>query len=175
MTNFGSLNFIIDFILYPDISGYLLLIKIVFFIISFVFLAGICILVFKSTWARRFIFEDITETVTARPYGAKKAFKEWVKTKARLETGKESEYKLALIEADDLLDDILKKMGYKGDNLGEKLSKMDYSVLPSLDSVLVAHKIRNSVVHNVDSKLSKEEAKKSLDIYGKAFEEMEIF
>jgi hypothetical protein len=173
--DFGQLNFIRDFILYPQFEGKLLFLKIAFIFISLIFALIIVILFLTTSWSRRFLFEDLTETFTARPYGAKKTFKEWLKIKNLLESQKESDYKLALIEADSLLDEILKKMGYKGENLGERLNQLDATVLSNLDQVLEAHQIRSNVLHNPDYKLTFDEAKTCLEIYEKSLRDLEAF
>lgn len=175
MSYFDNFNFIIDFILYPSFEGKLLFFKIIFILISLILAVLIIILFFKSSWSRYFLFEDLTEAFTARPYGAKKAFKEWLKIKNLLFSQRESDYKLALIEADNLLDEILTKMGYKGDNLIERLNQLDQSILPNLDEVFKAHKIRNNVVHDPDYKLTYEEVKTCLDIYQKSLQDLEAF
>ena len=48
----------------------------------------------------------------------------------------------AIIEADDLLHDVLKKCGYKGKTTGERLVAAQHK-LTSNDTVWVGHKLRN--------------------------------
>ncbi|HEX4773995.1 MAG TPA: hypothetical protein VH234_00565 [Candidatus Saccharimonadales bacterium] len=48
----------------------------------------------------------------------------------------------AIIEADNLLSDVLKRKGYKGKTLGERLVAAQHE-LSSNDSVWVGHKLRN--------------------------------
>jgi len=166
---------LIGFILDPELEGVFLLIKVLFILVSIVMVAGIFFLLVKNTWLKRLILEDFTETFATRPYGARQSFKEWLKTSKRLESGREDEYKLALIEADGLLDDVLRKMGYKGDNIADRLKQLDKTILPNLEQVQEAHNIRNNVVHDPDYKLNQELAKKSLGIYEKALQDLEVF
>lgn len=165
---------IFDFILYPEFEGTLLLIKYIFLIISFVLLVSIIILLFINTWFRRFLLEDLTETLAKRPFGAKKTLKQWIKITDRLKTNKEDEYKLALIEADNMLDEVLLKTGYKGENIEERLKQLNSGTLPNIEDVLEAHKTRNNVVHDPDYSLKEEEIRKTLAVYEKAFQDLEM-
>lgn len=171
----GILDSITNLVLYPDFEGFLLLAKSIFIVVSLVFLGGISVLFFSTTWSYRAFFEDASEAVTARPYGAKKAYREWLIIKSKVESSKERERKLALIQADNLLEEILDKMGYKGNTLEERLSAMDKVLIPNLDEIRKAHSMRNSIVYNPDTKLDASDLREALSAYDKAFQEMEIF
>src|SRR3989344_3064717 len=47
--------------------------------------------------------------------------KEWDRIKTNAESIRESEWKLSIIEADKLVDDVLKQLGYPGESMGERL------------------------------------------------------
>jgi hypothetical protein len=121
---------------------------------------------------RNLIWEDIFEIFTYRAVGTKKLVRQWQKTRVRLETGLESEYKLAVIEADSTLDEILKKMGYVGETMGERMEKINVAVLPNIEDVWAAHKIRNNIVHDPDFRLSLDETKRAISIYEKALTDL---
>ncbi len=129
----------------------------------------------KSSWLKYRLFQDMTEFLTFKPYGVKKIAKVWSKTKGRLETGSESEYKLAVIEADSMLNDILERMGFKGETLGDRLKQVTTDVLPSVENSREAHKIRNNIVHDPDYKLTLGQAQKVLEIYERALRELQVF
>jgi len=86
----------------------------------------------------------------------------------------ESEAKLALIEADALLDETLKRLGYPGESLGERLEKLTVDILPNLEEIQKIHKIRNNIIHDPTYKLNLEEAKKALVIYEKALINLDV-
>jgi hypothetical protein len=73
-----------------------------------------------------------------------------------------------------MFDDILKQMGYTGESMGEKLKKVPKEVISNIDEVILAHKVRNNIVHDIDYKLSKDEAKKVLDIFERALNELNM-
>jgi hypothetical protein len=45
-------------------------------------------------------------------------------------------------------------MGFIGDTLGERLEKLTDATIPNLNQLSDAHKVRNSIVHDPDYKLS---------------------
>ena len=156
-------------------STFLIALKIIFIAIGVFFFFGIILLLLRNSWLKRRILEDLIEIISYRPFGAKKAFKQWGKISKKVESGKEADYKMALIEADSLLADILKKMGYKGDNMREILEQIDARTLPNIESVWRAHKVRNNIVHDPDYDLSRDEARRNLQIYEQAFRDLEMF
>jgi hypothetical protein len=68
---------------------------------------------------------------------------------------------LAIIDADKLLDDALKKKHFKGKTMGERLVSAQRSISDN-DSVWYAHKLRNRLVHEPDVRLKKKEAQTAL-------------
>ncbi len=70
--------------------------------------------------------------------------------------GKENTWPLAVINADKLLDDALKSSHFKGKTMGERLVSAQHQ-LSSNDAVWFGHKLRNKLVHEDLTKLSKKE------------------
>ncbi len=166
------MNNILSLITSPTLLFYL---KITFILIGALFFLAIIFLLSKNSWLKRRFLENWTEFFIYRPFGAKKTFKQWAKVLKRLETGKEADYKLAVIEADSLLNDILKKMGYKGETMAKILEQLDSTILPNIEQIWEVHKIRNNVVHDPDYELNLENARKVLGIYEKTFRTLEMF
>lgn len=156
-------------------SGWLPILKIIFIIFSLVFLFFIILALLRTTWAKKFFLISWIEFFTYRPFGIRKVAKQWREITARLETGIESEAKLALIEADSILDDILKRMGYSGETLGERLKSVTKEIIPNIDEIWEAHKIRNNIVHDPDYRLNLDQARNALAIYERALRELDVF
>jgi len=165
----------IDFFLNPPPGGWLLVVKIVFFVVSGLLLFGITYALTRSSYLFWGFMEDASEFLTFRPSGVRKITKTWEKIAARLETGLETEYKLAVIEADGLLDDVLRKMGIKGDTLEDRLKGLTSATLPNLDEIGFAHKSRTEILHNPDQPLSLDEARRLLKVYEDALETLQAF
>jgi 5'-deoxynucleotidase YfbR-like HD superfamily hydrolase len=84
-----------------------------------------------------------------------------------------SDQKHAVMEADKLLDVVLKKRGYQG-SLGEKL-KRHGKVFSDLNALWAAHKLRNRLAHELNFRLSEAEAKQAMRTFRKAFEDLGLF
>lgn len=96
----------------------------------------------------------------------------WEQVLKLLESDSASDWKLAILEADIMLEEILDKMGYDGDTIGEKLKNVEQSDFETLDYAWEAHKIRNAVAHEgSDFLLNQREAKRTIALYKKVFEE----
>jgi hypothetical protein len=68
---------------------------------------------------------------------------------------------LAVIDADKLLDDALKKRHFKGKTMGERLVAAQRS-LSDNDAVWFGHKLRNKLVHEQNVRLKKRDVQKAL-------------
>lgn len=84
----------------------------------------------------------------------------WMELLARVKTSPEGVI-LAVIDADKLLDEALKKRHFKGKTMGERLVAAQRS-LSDNDGVWYAHKLRNRLVHEPGVKLKKSEAQNAL-------------
>lgn len=88
----------------------------------------------------------------------------WLKIENSLEKGNESSYRLAVIDADKLVDKALTEMGVAGQSMGDKLKKVG-NRLPDIQKLWHAHKLRNQIVHTDDFNISYDEARRALLIF----------
>lgn len=72
-----------------------------------------------------------------------------------------STWPLAVIDADKLLDDALKRMHYKGKTMGERLVSAQREIGDN-DGVWFGHKLRNRLVHENNVKLTEKVVKEAL-------------
>jgi hypothetical protein len=72
-----------------------------------------------------------------------------------------STWPLAVIDADKLLDDALRKSKYRGKTMGERLVAAQRDI-NSNDEVWFGHKLRNRLVHESNVKLSERDVKDAL-------------
>lgn len=113
---------------------------------------------------------------TERPLMAKSTIsKRWDKIAARLQSANPSQYKVAVLEADALADELLAGSGYAGKNMGERLSGIHPGQLESYGDLQVAHATRNRIVNEPNFAVSREEASQLLESYRKFFVELELF
>jgi len=78
---------------------------------------------------------------------------------------------LAIIEADKLLDEALKRRHYRGNTMGERLVSAQ-SRLTDNNSVWNAHKLRNRLVHEQNVRLKHNEVDKALRGFKQALKDM---
>ena len=160
-------------ILSPELQEKLFLLKIIFIFLSLFFVGVIVYVLIRSQYLKVTLTEDLIDFFTYQPFRISKFAEQWSKLTGRLERASQPEAKLIVIEADRMLDDILKKMGYGGEILGEKLKLLTPATLPNINQVIEAHKIRNNIVHDPDYRLGLEEAKRVLGIYEKALTDLQ--
>jgi hypothetical protein len=88
------------------------------------------------------------------------------------ESDNPNDWKLAIIEADIILDNLLKQKGYAGSSLGERLKSISPTQLESLNDAWEAHKIRNRIAHDgADFVLTKKIARETIARYQRVFME----
>lgn len=90
---------------------------------------------------------------------------QWDKIARKLQGQNESGYKVAIIEADKMIDELLIKLKYEGANMGERLEKIPEGQLENLNEIREAHKIRNQIIHEDDFVVNREMAKETMDKY----------
>lgn len=85
-----------------------------------------------------------------------------------------AEWKIAILEADNILDEVLEDMGYVGDTVADKLKAMSRTKIASYDALWDAHKLRNEIAHGgaVDMDLSKKMARDAVAKFENAFKEL---
>jgi hypothetical protein len=92
-----------------------------------------------------------------------------------LDSENPNDWKLAIIEADIILDEVLKRQGYAGTSLGERLKSISPSVLASLDDAWQAHKVRNQIAHaGAEFVLTHKIARETITQYQRVFKELGI-
>ncbi len=91
--------------------------------------------------------EEYYDTVISPEGKASSADKRWEHIQSLSESATASDWRTAIIEADIMLDDLLTKQGYVGDNVGEKLKNADSTTFKTLQDAWEAHKVRNQIAH----------------------------
>src|SRR3989344_7535620 len=87
----------IYFISSSQIQDMLFPVKLVFVTFAMFFLAAVIYFMINSSWLQYKFLEDVTEFVSWQSYGLREISKNWTKIKKRIESGAESDYKLAII------------------------------------------------------------------------------
>ncbi len=106
--------------------------------------------------------------------GAGKSQRKWEKILARLSGRDAAQYKLALLEADALVDTVMAGSRWMGANLSERIAAVHPGQIESLESLREAHAVRNRVVNDANFEIDREEAERVLGLYAQFLEEMEL-
>lgn len=152
---------------YPFYEWFVLA-RTIFIAVFLFFLFCIISLLFRTSWLRIRFLESAFELVAYKPFGVRKFVKQWTQIKRRLEVGQDSENKLAIIEADSTFNDVLEKMGFVEETFEGRIKHLTSDLLPNIEQVLEAHKVRNNIVYDPNYQLTLDEAKKIISIYEKA-------
>src|SRR3989338_3422781 len=105
-------------------------------------------------------------------HGENPSEKRWGRIMTRLDSERESDWRLAVLEADVLLDEMITHMGYHGDSLGERLPGVEKSDFVTRDKAWEAHAVRNKIAHEGAAfALTEREAKRVINLYEEVFRE----
>jgi len=165
-------NSIISFWNSQPVQRIFISVKIFFIILFFILLGSIIFFLLKTKFLRYIFVEDLIEFLSFKPYGASKIRKRWDKIRKRLESRDESDWKVAVIEADQLLGNLLEEKGYEGADNKEKLRQVGTQLLSSFDDFLEAYEIYKCVSEDPSYKLDKKDADKFLDRYESVMEDL---
>jgi len=85
--------------------------------------------------------------------------------------GQENTWPLAVINADKVLDEALKKSHFKGKTMGERLVAAQHAITDN-DGVWFGHKLRNKLVHEDYANLTKKEVMRALNGFRQALRDL---
>ncbi len=90
-----------------------------------------------------------------------------------MEGKEEALWRMGILEADNLLDELLLDRGYQGITMADKLKQANFN---TIDLAWSAHKMRNRIAHD-GSKfvLTDRIARNTLELYRSVFNEFKIF
>lgn len=96
----------------------------------------------------------------------------WAEIETHATSGNPGDWRLAIIEADIMLDALLTEEGYPGGSVGEKLKSARPESFASLQDAWDAHKIRNDIAHRgSDFVLTQRSVTEAIAKYRRVFEE----
>jgi len=100
---------------------------------------------------------------------------DWGQIKQFANSMQEAEWKLAVIQADKLVDEMLKVQGFQGESMGERLMSIDPNRYLTLQELWEAHKLRNLLVHDISRSISKGQAVAAVESYERFLMELGFF
>ncbi|MCC2630576.1 MAG: protein of unknown function with transrane region [Candidatus Paceibacter sp.] len=99
----------------------------------------------------------------------------WERVVAHISSDNASDWRLAILESDIILDELLDNLGYVGGTIGDKLKNADSAQFRTINYAWEAHKIRNAIAHEgQDFTLTQREARRIIGLYETVFREFDF-
>lgn len=114
--------------------------------------------------------EAVPHTVTPE----KEVKSSWEHIRTLANSASPSDWNMAVLRSDALLDEVLQHLGYQGETLAERLKIVDPTKLPSLENIWSAHRLRNMIAHDPLEQHTKETIIHTLRSYEQALKELGV-
>lgn len=156
-------------------ANFWLYVTFIAYLISFLFIG---LIVYFTIRREQTLAEDAERytTITKEAADANLEQSRWTYIRKLIESAHDSDWRQAIIEADIMLDEMLTKLGFVGNGVGDKLKMARETKSPSyfqtLDEAWTAHNVRNEIAHRgSDYQLSDQLAYRTIGHYENVFRE----
>lgn len=95
----------------------------------------------------------------------------WLDIENSFDMNNPASYAMCIIKADTLLDLALKDLDVAGETMGERLKNSEGKI-SKIDSVWTAHKIRNKLVHEHDTKINPRITRQIMNTFKRALKDL---
>ncbi len=96
----------------------------------------------------------------------------WQRVLEQSTSTRPEDWRLAILEADIMLNELLDVQGYKGETMGDKMKRVDRSKFNSIDQAWEAHLVRNKIAHEgTGHEMTAREARRVIALYERVFKE----
>lgn len=151
------------------------ILKPVSFIAIFIFSATIIWALVKSPWIYWYVSADLRDFLRGGSQELETIVqKKWKKIKKRIKSSNKANWKLAIIEGEELIENALENMGYKGEGIKERLKGADQAVIPNLPDLISAYDIFINILSDPDYEVSQEKAIKVILSFEEFLKHFEI-
>ena len=117
------------------------------------------------------ILEEIKEELSV-PLPVKN--ETWEKIVKLIGSDNPNDWKLAILEADKVLEMVVNTFSVPGDNMGDKMKNIERGDFQNLEEAWQAHKVRNRIAHEQNFHISQREVRVAIDNYEKVFREFDF-
>jgi len=98
----------------------------------------------------------------------------WENIERMLAEGSIASGKIAFVEADRMLDEVLGKLGYTGKDAEEKVQSVKPGQLAGIEDIRETQALHNKIIEDPSYKASLEEIRAALEVYERVFRGLEI-
>lgn len=118
----------------------------------------------------RLRFEAAQSTVAARDVPRTQL--RWNRIKEEVGSEDEQKMRLAILEADIMLNELLDTLGYKGETMADKMRQVDRANFNTIDLAWEAHRARNAIAHQGSAAaMTLRDSRRIISLYEKIFRE----
>lgn len=144
--------------------------------VSLLMVAGIVYCVLRIVQIRR--TESLRFSAAAHPVLSKdvsRAQLRWNRILEQAYSENEQNWRLAILEADILLNELFDVLGYRGETMADKMKQADRSKFNTIDLAWEAHLVRNAIAHEGSMReLTLREVKRVIALYERVFKEFQF-
>lgn len=129
------------------LTSFWLLITVLAYLLSLAFLA---LLVYSTIRMHQVLDADAVKYTTITDVAHAEEMTEhhrWTHVRALIESPSDNDWRQAILEADIILEDMLTRLGYVGNTVGEKLKQADSKHFRTIRDAWEAHLVRNNIAH----------------------------
>jgi hypothetical protein len=118
-------------------------------------------------------FAAMQKTVAARDVSRTQL--RWSRIKDEISSENEQSWRLAILEADIMLNELLDSLGYRGETMADKMRGVERGDFNTIDLAWEAHRARNTIAHQgAQVKLEPREARRIIGLYERIFREFKF-
>lgn len=159
---------------FPNLDHYLSITKVVLIILDIIFCALLIYILWKidelRSWEKVYWETPVLDEPEHEDLNPNRI--KWEQIILKVQSVNQADWKMAVIEADTMLDEAIEMNFPNGENLGERLKNITRADLKSLDDAWEAHKLRNTIAHEAGYELTQHEARQALNRFRVVFDEL---
>lgn len=96
----------------------------------------------------------------------------WNRIREQIASDDAQQWRLAILEADIMLNELLDVLGYKGETMADKMKNVEKGDFKTIDLAWEAHRVRNAIAHQgTMQELDAREARRIIGLYEQVFKE----
>ncbi len=153
------------------ISEHLVLLQFIAVVLSALFIAGLIYILNRVGYGN--IKSEQFMHLFGGSVSKRRSIKGWKQIQKRLSFNDPAQWKIAILEADRILDEILKMAGYLG-RMDDKIELLTSAQISNIEEIKSAHLICHQIAQDANFELSQEAALQTVEIYRKAFMELNL-
>jgi len=167
---------ILDYLVSPQVQQDFFWLKIVFIIVSVLFLFAIIYFLTKSDYLTWAIAEDAKNFLSPKSVAKKKIEKQWEKVKREIGKAEiDAQWKLALIDGLEIFNEGLRQSGFVGKTLRERVGAISVEKMPEKDELMGVLPTCENIISDPGYFVSKKNTEKIIEIFENILKKLEVF